>query len=441
MSVLSGAARFLRSPLLLALLASPAIGQVPRSAPADSSSLSRAIARLTMAARASDPTLRAARARELAAERRMAGTGFAPPLVAVLGVSDGPGGDLARGNASLEVGRELFRGSRLAAARAVAAGELEIESRERRVAETVVEVRVTDLLLHGAAASRAVARLRQSERLLADAEEALTVRLAAGSGRYADVLRVRTERLTVGFSIRDENANLATARAQLSAMTPGGLAGDSLDVWIGATAASLTGDSAWRPTLIALPPMDSLMALAEAVRDAAAARMRAVSRRAEGVAARRAALSGAVGIQRIGEANGGPSTGVIVGISSTLPFTARRASGLAAQAEDAEIVAAEAGLSAAAGRTRPALDALRARLAVAISRLDAIDGVVLVAAESEREAALAEFRAGSLSLLELLDFERALLRVELERSDALREAAGLRASLFGITPFESGVRP
>ena len=49
----------------------------------------------------------------------------------------------------------------------------------------------------------------------------------------------------------------------------------------------------------------------------------------------------------------------------------------------------------------------------------------------ERESALAAYRTGSLSLLELIDFERALSRAEIERIRALIDAADALADLFG----------
>ena len=49
----------------------------------------------------------------------------------------------------------------------------------------------------------------------------------------------------------------------------------------------------------------------------------------------------------------------------------------------------------------------------------------------ERESALAAYRTGSLSLLELLDFERALSRAEIERIRALVDAADAWADLLG----------
>ena len=75
-------------------------------------------------------------------------------------------------------------------------------------------------------------------------------------------------------------------------------------------------------------------------RGAGAARVRAEARRTLGIAARRPEVSGAIGVQRIGAANGGPTAGLLLGISSTLPFSARRANARATQAEDAEVIAA-----------------------------------------------------------------------------------------------------
>ncbi|MBX9928852.1 MAG: hypothetical protein K2X99_08060, partial [Gemmatimonadaceae bacterium] len=145
-----------------------------------------------------------------------------------------------------------------------------------------------------------------------------------------------------------------------------------------------------------------------------------------------------VGVQRISAINGGPSFGLLLGLSTTLPFTAARANALAGEAMDADVVAAATAVGAAVARRRQGLDALYERYLAARARLSAIDGVLQVAADAERDAALAEFRSGALTLLELLDLERALLAVELERSEALRAAAASRAALLGATTSASG---
>ncbi|HCT57123.1 MAG TPA: hypothetical protein DGD08_07905, partial [Gemmatimonas aurantiaca] len=73
----------------------------------------------------------------------------------------------------------------------------------------------------------------------------------------------------------------------------------------------------------------------------------------------------------------------------------------------------------------------RERYSAARERLDAFDAALLRGARDERESALAAYRTGSLSLLELLDFERALSRAEIERIRALVDAADAWADLLG----------
>jgi outer membrane protein TolC len=60
-----------------------------------------------------------------------------------------------------------------------------------------------------------------------------------------------------------------------------------------------------------------------------------------------------------------------------------------------------------------------------------MDAALLRGAREERESALAAYRTGSVSLLELLDFERALARAEIERVHALLEAVDAWADLMG----------
>ena len=62
------------------------------------------------------------------------------------------------------------------------------------------------------------------------------------------------------------------------------------------------------------------------------------------------------------------------------------------------------------------------------------DAAALQGARDEREAALAAYRSGGLSLLELLDFERALSRAEITRLQTLTEAADALAVLQGGAP-------
>jgi cobalt-zinc-cadmium efflux system outer membrane protein len=121
--------------------------------------------------------------------------------------------------------------------------------------------------------------------------------------------------------------------------------------------------------------------------------------------------------------------GLTFGGSITLPSTARRAGEAALGAADAEIAVAMAERDAAVAAVRASLAAALERYEAARLRLSAFDAALLRGAREEREAALASFRAGDLSLIELLDFERALARAETERLRSLLDAADALADL------------
>ena len=71
----------------------------------------------------------------------------------------------------------------------------------------------------------------------------------------------------------------------------------------------------------------------------------------------------------------------------------------------------------------------RTRYDAARARLETMDAVLLAGARREREAALASYRGGQLSLVEFLDFERAIGRADLARLEALVAAADAAADL------------
>jgi cobalt-zinc-cadmium efflux system outer membrane protein len=85
-------------------------------------------------------------------------------------------------------------------------------------------------------------------------------------------------------------------------------------------------------------------------------------------------------------------------------------------------------------RARAELGAARDRYEAARRRLAVFESALLRGAADEREAALAAFRSGELSLLELIDFERALSRAEIIRLQTLIEAADAFAALQGVSP-------
>jgi cobalt-zinc-cadmium efflux system outer membrane protein len=145
-------------------------------------------------------------------------------------------------------------------------------------------------------------------------------------------------------------------------------------------------------------------------------------------ATRRPQFSAGIGAQRIGGDDAG--FGPTIGISMSLPFTARRGNLAAAEAADRAVDAATAGRRASLAALRGGLAAAHARYEAARTRLAVYDAALLRGAREERESALAAYRSGDLSLLELLDFERALSSAEIERTRAVIDASDALADLF-----------
>jgi outer membrane protein TolC len=346
------------------------------------------------------------------------------------GVVDGNGFDVPRGNLEASVSRLFVRGaSRTAAEQLVDAeirdAERAVHATERRLAPQVLEA-----LAAVTTSERVVRRLRRSDALLDEAERALNTRFATGAARYVDVLRVRTERLRTAADVTQAEAARVAAVAALRALVSPDGRSPRLDALL-ALAASDEMSADWPRALVPFQETDSLVEWSPDVREALARADRSRAEAAVLNASQRAQFSGNAGLQRMGPTNGGPSAGLVVGFSSTLPFTAARANRSAAEAARLGVDAAVHGLAEA--RRRVAIDVSQqvVRYEAARARITALDGALLVAAEQERETALAHYRAGTLTLLELLDFERALLRVELERADAIRDAASVRAALLG----------
>jgi outer membrane protein TolC len=190
---------------------------------------------------------------------------------------------------------------------------------------------------------------------------------------------------------------------------------------------------AWR---VVLPPaltLDSLLAVNERVLLGEVEAERARRERALLVAEQRVQVSAYAGVQRVGQANNGPTFGPSLGFSMTLPFTAARGNRLAVGAAEQRIVSVGTTQFATLAEVRGRLQAGLARYAEARLRLETMDAALLRGAREERESALAAYRTGSVSLLELLDFERALARAEIERVHAVLEAADAWADLMGAT--------
>lgn len=386
---------------------------------------SPATAALREAVQRANPELSARRTAVEAARARVAATGFAEPAALSAEVEEVPGGiDLTGASVRVEVGREFLAGGRRDAARALATTDVRAADASLAAAGAALEAAVLRSLTAAAGWSAISRRLAAEDSLLVGAEEALTSRFSVGEARYVDVLRLRTERLRVQGERAEALAEARAARVALQWLLGPVEGRDALiDAAIAETA----------PRLVALPPApdpDSLLARSSAVLIAQAAVERARAGRTLTVADQRPRFSGAVGLQRFGADDGGGSVGLTVGGSMTLPSTARRANQAALTSADAEIAVATAELDATVASVRAELAAALERYESARIRLSAFDAALLRGAREEREAALASFRTGELSLIELLDFERALARAETERLRSMLDAADALADLY-----------
>jgi cobalt-zinc-cadmium efflux system outer membrane protein len=280
------------------------------------------------------------------------------------------------------------------------------------------------------AASHTARRLVAEDSLLSSAQESLQTRFAVGGAPYVDVLRLRTERLRVQT---DRAKAVAEARAERESLS--GLAGTTGTAEIDALVDSVLAmpDPVGAADAIPAPPsLDSLLALSGSIQVAEAAMERATARRARALADQRPRLSAAIGAQRRVE-GGQSSFGPVLSGSITLPFTAGRANRAGAEASEREVDASRADLKATEAAVRAELAAALARYEAARERVATFDATLLEGARQEREAALAAYGSGSLSLIELLDFERALARAEIERLRARADAVEAYANLISAT--------
>lgn len=396
----------------------------------DSARVRGALERLRTAAVKNSPALRAARANVELATARVAAAGAVAPAFFSAGLSEAPATNLDQGNLRFEVGRDLMTGRRRQAERRLA----DIDVQEAAVEVSLAERRVDGLILRdvvGAAGARRIAlRLAAEDQLLAGAEEGVRGRFGVGQARYVDVLRVRTERLRVQADRSATIAEARASRANLSAVLAGSDALATIDAVID-TIAGDGLDQAWRSVLPTLPSLDSLIAQSDVARLAEVGAARTDAARALVLADQRPQVSAYAGIQRIGQANNGPTLGPSFGVTVSMPFTAARSNRLRLAAATQTTATARVARDASLSETRGRLDAARERYLAARERLETFDAALLRGARDERESALAAYRTGSLSLIELLDFERALSRAEIERIRALIDAADAWADLLG----------
>lgn len=381
---------------------------------------------LTPLLRRASPLVAARRAQLDAAQARAHAAGFALPLALAAEVEEVPDGIAVgrAGSARLELSREITPGLGTAR-RALAQIDVDRAQLELELAERLVVARAVHHLAEATGATAIAARLASEDSLLVGAEQVLQTRFAVGDARYVDVLRLRTERLRVQSERAAVLTEARAARGRLLA-----LVAPPDTVLAGATALvdSLVGARLDLARLLTPPPpLDVLLAGSGTTRRAALAIDRAQRARRLGRVERRPSLVASLGVQRF-ETGTGHTLGPTIGASMTLPFTSRANAAADAAAARAIVAARATGraalahLQANAAAARDQYETVRARLAL-------YDAALLRGARDERESALASYRSGALSLLELLDFERALARAEIDRLRTHIEAAEAIANL------------
>lgn len=365
--------------------------------------------------RSTSPVLAARRAALALAHARSAATGHLAPAVLSGEVEEVPSFANVAGAQSIriDISRELRPARQRRAERTLAELDVERATIEGAIAEQLIDATIDALVVQSAGHAAIAARLASEDSVLRGAEDAVRARFAVADARYIDVLRLRTERLRVTTEQRAAAAEHAIARGQLLRLAlptdSGGLTA-LVDAAIVQVARRML--AAAPPTL---PSIDSLWAAAAARQLLDIETRRATAALALARASGRPALSPAIGVQRFTEADEGFRVGLVAGVSVSLPFTA-------GVAQRARVSAAERELAFARMQRIAVESHLTARLAVAADRyaiagaqLAAYESTLLRGAREEREAALASYRAGSITLIELLDFERALAQAEVAR--------------------------
>jgi outer membrane protein TolC len=194
------------------------------------------------------------------------------------------------------------------------------------------------------------------------------------------------------------------------------------------------------------PTVDSLLAVSASVQLADVGVQEAESRLRLTLAEQRTRMTASVGVQRFG-AEDGHEIGPTLGASLTLPFTAGGAARANRQAAERGVAAAQAERRAAQLNARAALEGSRSRYEAAVANAALFETALMRGAREERENALASYRTGAFSLLELLDFERALVQAEISQSRSRMAAADAYADLVAGAaempehPTSTGVPP
>lgn len=377
------------------------------------------LAGLWSAIAAHSPEVRAAEAEVKASSARLMASGPAPVPEFELETEDPDGFDVTGSGMRAELTRDLLTGRRRDAERALAAADVARANAQLRIARGESYRRAVADVAALRGWSRVAHRLAREDSLLLSAEEGLRARFAIGEARYTDVLRLRTERLRIQSERSHALSELDVARLRLESAAPGF---DVAALLAGAAADSGAG-------LAAAPSVDTLLARSPIVAAADADVQRAIAEVSFDRAERRIRLTGGIGLQLAGETDD-RALGPVLSAGLTLPFLTPRAGRLRDDANTAMLASAEAARAAIVVAVRRDLTTAHARYSAARDRVLAYDTALLRAASEEREAALAAYRTGELSLVEFLDFERALSRAEIDRITAEIDAAAALSELL-----------
>ena len=377
------------------------------------------------------PLIRARRQFLEAAQARAGATGFIGPATLSVEAEGIPGG-IDVGNAEsirLDLSREVSTFGRSKALRDVALQDVALAEIELAVAQRHLSAQVEQSLIR-AAGHRAIGqRLAAQDSLLESAEAGIQSRFSVGEARYVDVLRLRTERLRVQTELSSAMAEASIARNALLTLV---LPDDPTAAAFRSQADSsirMVGTAIQVTNLPAAPARDSLVMLsAETARSTvAAARARSSGRLVRLL--NRPSLFASVGLQRFG-AEDDFSVGPAFSAGISLPFTAGRANRARTTAAEQVILAADAAREVVVNHAQVQLQAALDRYESARTRLAVYDAALLQGARDEREVALAAYRNNELSLLELLDFERALAQAEIARIRSVLDGADALFSLL-----------
>lgn len=419
--------------LALALALAMALSAPTASAQTVGGADSIAVEEVRKLIRQANPELDARRAAIAAAAARVPAAGALGPALLSAELEEVPDGfDVTdAGSFRLDLGREVSGGGRGAASRAMAGQAVARARVELTLAERGLLARAGGLLVHHLGSLAVAERLAAQDSLLAGVEEALTTRFAVGQSRYVDVLRLRAERLQNRAEIAEARSEALRGRQGLFALIePTDTVVRQLTVLLD----RLAERAQVVMHAVAFPPapsLDSLVAVSAPIQLAEVALRQAEAGVLVAAAEHRARVNASVGVQRFEGEDGRHSIGPTMGASVTLPFTARGAGRASRLAAEHNVLVARAEQRAAVSTARASLRAALDRYEVAVANAALFQAGLMRGARDERENALAGYRTGALSLLELLDFERALVQAEVSQQRSRIAAAQALADLLG----------